>query len=163
MANRTGKKWNKGGSMRRNHGMNIDFSCFEIYAEELENLGADLTKVFSEIMEDVGEEVQVRTKEAVADPHLPAGGKYRGNPSDTLAAIEMNPKPVVSGGLVEVGIGFDKSKPSPGGWLITGTPKMKPDAELEQIFVRKRYRNKMIKQINEALQDEIDDRMGKFK
>jgi hypothetical protein len=40
---------------------------------------------------------------------------------------------------------------------------MKPDAELEQIFVRKRYRNKMIKQINEALQDEIDDRMGKFK
>ena len=58
MANRTGAKWNRGGSNRRNHGMNIDFSCFEIYAEELENLGADMPKIFQGIMEDVGEEVQ---------------------------------------------------------------------------------------------------------
>ena len=146
----------------RNHGLSIDFTCFEKYAEELDNLGADLTKIFSDIMEEVAEDVQVRTKEAVANSYLPAKGKYRSNPSETMAAIEMNPKPVISGSVVEVSLGFDKSKPGAGGFLITGTPKMAPDYELEELYVKKQYRNKLIKQMGEALQDEIDDRFKRF-
>lgn len=162
MANWAGNKGNKGGAHSRNHGLSIDFSCFEEYAEELDNLGADLTKIFSEIMEEVAEDVQVRTKEAVANSYLPAKGKYRSNPSETMAAIEMNPKPVISGSIVEVNLGFDKSKPGAGGFLITGTPKMQPDWELEELYVKKQYRNKLIKQMREALQDEIDDRFKRF-
>lgn len=162
MANWSGNKGNRGGAYSRNHGLSIDFSCFEKYAEELDNLGADLTKIFSDVMEDMAEDVQARTKEAVSNSYLPAKGKYRSNPSETMAAIEMNPKPVVSGSIVEINLGFDKSKPGAGGFLITGTPKMAPDYELEELYVKKQYRNKLILWIREALQDEIDERFKRF-
>lgn len=146
----------------RNHGLSIDFSCFENYAEELEKLGADIPEIFSEVMEEAGKEVQEKTKEASANAYLPAGGKYRSSNSETLAAIDPSPKPIVSGSVIEIGLGFDKSKPGAGGFLITGTPKMAPDYKLEDLFVRKRYKNKLVKEIGESLQDEIDRRFRRF-
>lgn len=146
----------------RNHGLSIDFSCFETYAEELEKLGADIPEIFSEVMEEAGKEVQEKTKEASANAYLPAGGKYRSSNSETLAAIDPSPKPIVSGSVIEIGLGFDKSKPGAGGFLITGTPKMAPDYKLEDLYVRKRYKNKLVKEIGESLQDEIDKRFRRF-
>ena len=43
--NPRGNKWNKGGAHSRNKGLSIDFSCFEEFAEELDNLGADLKAI----------------------------------------------------------------------------------------------------------------------
>lgn len=146
----------------RNHGLSIDFSCFEAYAEELEKLGADISEIFSEVMEEAGKEVQEKTKEASANAYLPAGGKYRSSNSETLAAIDPSPKPIVSGSVIEIGLGFDKSKPGAGGFLITGTPRMAPDYKLEDLYVRKRYKNKLVKEIGESLQDEIDKRFRRF-
>ncbi len=146
----------------RNHGLSIDFSCFESYAEELEKLGADIPEIFSEVMEEAGKEVQEKTKEASANAYLPAGAKYRSSNSETLAAIDPSPKPIVSGSVIEIGLGFDKSKPGAGGFLITGTPKMAPDYKLEDLYVRKRYKNKLVKEIGESLQDEIDKRFRRF-
>lgn len=146
----------------RNHGLSIDFSCFEVFAEELDKLGADIPEIFSEVMEEAGKEVQEKTKEASANAYLPAGGKYRSSNSETLAAIDPSPKPIVSGSVIEIGLGFDKSKPGAGGFLITGTPKMAPDYKLEDLYVRKRYKNKLVKEIGESLQDEIDKRFRRF-
>ena len=64
--------------------------------------------------------------------------------------------------MIEIGLGFDKSKPGAGGFLITGTPKMAPDYKLEDLYVRKRYKNKLVKEIGESLQDEIDKRFRRF-
>lgn len=146
----------------RNHGLSIDFSCFEVFAEELDKLGADIPEIFSEVMEEAGKEVQEKTKEASANAYLPAGGKYRSSNSETLAAIDPSPKPIVSGSVIEIGLGFDKSKPGAGGFLITGTPKMAPDYKLEDLYVRKRYKNKLVKEIGKSLQDEIDKRFRRF-
>ena len=64
------------------------------------------------------------------------------------------------GMLGEIPIGFDKTMPGAGGWLITGTPKMRPDYKLEDIFSRRSYEKKIMKQIEEHLQEEIDERIG---
>lgn len=158
--NRSGVKWNKGGSKARKKGLYIDFSNFEEYAEMLENLGADLKEIFESAMEQAAEDVQMDTVAAVADNNLPAGGRYHGKNRDTEASIIRDPKVNWQGTVGEVGLGFDKTKSGAGGFLITGTPKMRPDYELEKIYGSKKYENDIKKQIEEHLQEEIDARRG---
>ena len=40
-------------------------------------------------------------------------------------------------------IGFDFEKPGAGGYLITGTPRMKPDAALSKMYKQKAYMKKI--------------------
>lgn len=142
----------------RKNFIDIDFSNFAEYAERLDELGADLQKVFGDAMEQAAETVQYDTEDAIAAGNLPAGGKYSRGATD--ASLLRNQQVQWSGMVGEIGLGFDKSVPGSGGWLITGTPKMRPDYKLEDIYGRKKYENKIYKQITEELQDEIDSRLG---
>lgn len=143
---------------KRKSMIDIDFSCFGEYAEELDRLGADLKKIFTEAMEEAAEKVQEDTLVALDDAHLPRGGKYsRGN---TVNAVIDDIKVNWSGSVGEIGLGFDKTKPGAGGFLITGTPRMRPDYELERIYGTKKYENQIIKEIKKKLQAEIDSRLG---
>lgn len=144
----------------RNHGMWIDYGVFSDLAEQFDKIGGDLETFFAEAMEDMGEDVGVQTKEAVAKAYLPAHGIF--STGDTEKAIVMNPKAEKSGASVEIGLGFDKSIPGAGGFLITGTPRMAPDHKLEEIFVRKQYRNKWVKEIHEKLSQEIAEKLRGF-
>lgn len=161
--NPTGKKWNRGGSMRRNKGLNIDFYCFEEYAEALDQMGVDLKPVFTDVMEQSGEGVAKDVLAAVQRPNLPAKGKYQGPNKQTEASIIMHPKVEWSGDYGEIGLGFDKTKPGAGGWLITGTPEMQPDYELQKIFARKKYASDLIKSINDYLGDVVRYNFSRFK
>lgn len=145
----------------RKSAFSIDFSVFEDFAEELDKLGANLKEVFTDVMEQEGETVAEDTKEAVKKAYLPAKGEY--STGDTENSIIMQPKVEWSGFLGEMGLGFDKTKPGAGGFLITGTPKMQPDHELEKIYSQKRYERNLTKDMMEYLQAEIDDRLGRFK
>lgn len=158
--NPTGRKWNKGGANSRKNGLSIDFSCFEDFADELDKLGADLKEIFTDIMEQEGETVAEDTKEAVSKANLPAGGIY--STGDTEAAIVTQPHVEWSGELGEIGLGFDKTKPGAGGFLITGTPKMQPDKALEDIYARKSYERKMKSDIMDYLSAEIEDHLKRF-
>ena len=160
MANRTGAKWNKGGSMARKQTLSIDYGVFEELAEQLEGVGADLKECFQEVMEEEGKRVAEDTTEAVQSAHLPAGGKY--STKETQATIITNPKVEWSGSEASVGLGFDKTKPGAGGFLITGTPRMKPDYALEKIFTQKKYERDMKKHMVEGLQKVIHKRLGQF-
>jgi hypothetical protein len=155
--NRTGVKWNLGGAKSRGKGIGIDFNVFAYYAEKLDEAGADLTKIFTEIMEMTSEEIQADTLDALADANLPAHGKY--SRDQTAEALDLYPKAIVSGSIIECSIGFDKSKPGAGGFLITGTPKMRPDYKLEDIYVRKTYMSKKQKEIGEYLSKELHERI----
>lgn len=157
MANKTGAKWNKGGSMARKKGFWIDYSAFEDYADRLEQLGADLQEVFGDAMDKAGETVQQDTISAIEDGNLPAHGEY--STGDTRAAVLSDVKTVWQGSVGTINLGFDKTKSGAGGFLITGTPKMSPDYALEKIYSKKGYANKIKKQIQESLQEEIDKRM----
>lgn len=138
--------------------LSIDYTNFSEYAERLENLGADLKEVFDKALLEAAEEVQDDTRTAMAAANLPAKGAYsRGN---TEASI-VEPEVVWNGSIGEVNLGFDKEKPGAGGFLITGTPKMKPNTKLSEIYTSKKYETKINKKIKETLQDEIDKRLNK--
>ena len=156
--NKTGVKWNKGGSKSRKNFISLDFSVFADYAERIDRLNGDLKKIFGDAMEQAAETVQDDTRDAVAAANLPAGGNYSNG--DTEASIISNPTVKWSGSMGEIGLGFDKTVPGAGGFLITGTPSMQPDYALEDIYVRKKYARKIKEQIEEELQDALDELGG---
>lgn len=147
--------------MAGRNSLKIEFSVFEDFAAELDKLGADLKSIFTDVMEQEAETVAEDTKEAVESANLPAHGAY--STGDTAKSIVMNPQVEWSGELGEIGLGFDKTQPGAGGFLITGTPKMQPDYKLEDIYARKSYQNRMVRDIMDYLSAEIDDHMRKFK
>ena len=142
----------------RKNSLSIDFSNFAEYAERLDELNADLKEIFRDAMEQAAETVEWDIMDALADANLPALGKY--SQGATEASVIRDAKVQWQGMLGEIPIGFDKTMPGAGGWLITGTPKMRPDYKLEDIFSRRKYEKKIMKQIEEHLQEEIDERLG---
>ena len=143
---------------KRKSMLSIDFSNFSDYAEKLDKLGADLKTIFSEAMEQAAETVEWDTKDAMNSNNLPAHGQY--STGDTKDSIVSDAKVKWNGSIGEIGLGFDKTKPGAGGFLITGTPRMRPNYALQEIFGRKKYEITIIKQIKESLQDELDRRLG---
>ena len=152
-----GRKGSKGGKFKRN-GFYLDWSQFEEFAEDLDGLGADLQKIFDDIMTQSAETIQDDTFEAMDAKNLPAKGKY--SQGKTKQAIERTPNVKWSGTRGDVGFGFDKTKVNAGSYLITGTPRMQPNYALEDIFVRKKYKKELVRDIMEYFMAEIEDRMG---
>ena len=142
---------------KRKNNISIDFSAFEEYAAKLEELEADLQQVFTEAMEQAGKQVADDTVAAVQSQNLPAHGKY--SHGKTMESIIKDPRVSWSGSLGVMPLGFDKTKPGAGGWLITGTPHMQPDHALQNIYGSNSYTKKINKQIEESLQQAIDKRM----
>ena len=154
----TGKRrYSQGGAKRRKNFINIDFSAFERYAEKLEDLDADLVPVFTEAMEKAGKKVAEDTGTAVQAANLPATGNY--SRGATRESIINDPRVSWSGDLGTLPLGFDKTKPGAGGWLITGTPFMRPDYALEKIYGSKSYERQIKTEIEQSLQKAIDERM----
>lgn len=151
--NKFGVKWNKGGAKSRLKGYGIDFSQFTEFAEKLETIGLNVQKEFTTVMEGIAEDIQADTINATKAAYLPASGKY--STGRTAEGIEEFPKAVWSGNLGSVGIGFDKNKEGAGGFLITGTPRMKPDYKLEDIYARKTYVKKKMDEISSWFLEEI--------
>lgn len=154
MANVLGLKWNRGGAKRRKNYISVNFSNFADYAEKLDRLNADLKKIFGDAMEDAAKQVQEDTRKAVDNANLPAGGNY--SEGETKASIIRDVTPKWSGSLGEVKLGFDKTKPGAGGFLITGTPKMAPDAPLAEMYSGRKYQRQIQKKIEQSLQKELD-------
>ena len=156
--NYSGVKGNKGGKLARGKMLAIDFSNFAEYAEKLDRLGADLEKVIGDAMERAAKKVQEDTISAMASSNLPAGGKY--SDGQTADSIIKDPKIKWAGSYATIDLGFDKTKPGAGGFLITGTPKMRPNYKLEDIYSRRKYVSDLNLQIRKELQDAINERMG---
>lgn len=110
-------------------------------------------QVVEENLEKVGERISNDTIEAVQAGNLPAGGVY--STGDTEAAVVKNPQVTWDGGVASIPVGFDFNKPGAGGWLISGTPKMRPDAALRKIYKGKKYMEDRKAEIAEAVWNEI--------
>lgn len=152
-------RWSKGGRHQRGNKMSIDFSAFAYYGEQIDKLGGDLKAIFSDAMEQAAETVEYDVLEAVKEPNLPRQGLYSGG--DTEASVIRNATVHWEGPFGEIGIGFDKTKPGAGGFLITGTPRMEPDWKLEDIFARKTYAKTIRKQIDDSLNEALKELGGK--
>ena len=138
--------------------VSIDFSGFSDYAEQIEKLGGSLKEVFTEALEKAAETIQADTLAALDNGNLPAGGKY--SKGDTADSVIDDLEVTWSGSLGEISVGFDKTKPGAGGWLITGTPKMSPDKALNQIYKSQSYMNKRKKEMEEVFIEAVNRLMG---
>ena len=149
-------KGTKGGSRIK---LKLELKGFEELIEKLDELADNALKpVLSEALEDIGEDIGQRTYEAMDKSNLPAQGKY--SDGQTKATVVKNPKVEWNGSICEISVGFDKTKPGTGFLLITGTPRMQPVYELEKIYVHKEYNRWVNKQIREALNEAIIEKMG---
>lgn len=155
-AHTAGIRGSKGGKHRRNK-LSLQISGLDEFVEKLEEVEADVKSVLSEALDDAGEDVGVRTKEAMEKQHLPAKGKYSND--ETIDTVILNPKTEWHGSIAEIGVGFDKTKNGVGSLLITGTPRMNPNYELEKIYVNKKYMNQLNKQIGDDITEAIIEKL----
>lgn len=135
----------------------VKLEGFKEMITTLDSLGGDLVGIAADALSQAGETIGWDTMEAAQNPNMPAEGKY--STGRTEQAVLTTPRVEVSGNLVEVGAGFDYTKDGAGGILITGTPRMKPNYELNKIFKGKRYMNNISKDIEAVVQDEIERRL----
>lgn len=120
---------------------------------ELERMGAEVQPIVEKVMTQTAQRIQVDTVKAIADANLPRGGKYRREPSKTKASIVRDLQVRWEGLSAWIPIGFDFSVPGAGGYLITGTPKMAPDRELNRMYKQKRYMTQIQKDMENVLLD----------
>lgn len=142
---------------KRNKGLGFDYNIFAKYGERLEELGGDLKEIFTDMLEQTAETIQWDTDDAMASSNLPRGGKY--SQGDTRKAIVTDAKVEWTGSVGAIPVGFDWSKDSAAGYLISGTPRMQPNYKLEKIYAQKKYMANLVKDMQELLMDEIEVRM----
>lgn len=124
---------------------------------KFDQLGGDIKKVTEEALEEAGKKIGNDTLDALAPANLPAGGKY--STGETKNSVVQNPKVEWSGSVAEIGVGFDYGKPGAGGFLITGTPRMRPDDALNKMYKQKRYMTQIEKEMKEVFNEAIIKRM----
>ena len=132
--------------------LKLDTTGFDRLIDHLKELDGEVQKAVTDALEQAGETITEDTHEAVSPPNLPRGGKY--SHGDTEASI-VNPKVSWVGTTAEMPVGFDFSKPGAGGFLITGTPKMRPDMALQKIYKRKKYMRDIQNDMAKVVQDYI--------
>lgn len=137
--------------------LKLQLSGFEELISKLESLQGDVKKAVNDAMEQAGETIGEDTVDAVDNANLPAKGEY--SKGQTKASIITNPLVHWSGNQAEIGVGFDYNKKGAGGFLITGTPRMKPDYELQKIYKRKKYMNQIQNDMADVVNDYIQEKM----
>lgn len=161
MARRTGgnrdgaRKGSRGGAKSRNT-LRLDTSGFEELIVKLDELNGDVKKAVTDALLQAAETVRDDTVDAMADEYLPRQGDY--STGRTKATI-VTPTVKWSGTLAEAPVGFDYGEKGAGGFLISGTPRMQPNRQLEQIYTRKRYMNRLQEDMQEVVTDYIMDKM----
>lgn len=137
----------------------FDFSAFDEIINELDALGdAHLNRAIEECLENIADEINARTEDAMSIGNLPAKGEY--STGRTKDAIAWNERAEwVSGYVCEIGAGFTHYTPNAGIMLITGTPRMQPNYKLEDIYARKGFYKIINKTIDETMRAYIEDNL----
>lgn len=135
-----------------------EFHGVDDYLDRLRELNADIPEIVTDALEQAADNPTTDTIAAMKPQFMPAKGKYwTGNTADTIIR-----KPTVTwqNTVASIGIGFDKEKNGVGTLLITGTPRMKPNRKLEQIYARKATVKKFQETVDEVIQNAIEDLEG---
>lgn len=115
----------------------------------------DSKKATEDALTKAGKKIGDDTIRGLDKAYLPAGGKY--SHGKTRESVMQNPSVEWKGESASIGVGFDFGKKGAGGYLITGTPKMKPDKPLHRIYKEKSYMN----EIEKDMQKTIGEYIGK--
>lgn len=117
--------------------MKLDTSGMTALVRRLESVGGNVPRTVEKALSGALQRISRDTHEALLSTNLPAKGKFSKGATDesVIDAATVT----WSGSVASIPIGFDFSKPGAGGFLITGTPKMKPDAKLHAMYKQKKY------------------------
>lgn len=133
--------------------MRLDTSGFDDYIRRLESLGVNVQSDVTDALQKAADQVTQDTYDALSKVNLPAKGKY--SSGKTRDSVIAHPEVKWSGTVASVPVGFDFDKPGAGGYLISGTPKMKPDLVLNNMYRKKRYMAQITEGIGNTLMGRI--------
>lgn len=142
-----------------NNIMHMDTSGLENLLRELDKLGGDVRNIAERSLKKAAVQIMNDTLSATMDAHLPAHGKY--SQGQTMASVIHFPKVVWEGNTAYVPIGFDFGKPGAGGFLISGTPRMAPDKELNRMYKKQKYMSEIQKMMGDEVMKAIVEQMEK--
>ena len=146
-----------GGKYAWNPGRNniqLEMVGFEALLRQLKKADKDVKKAVDRALEQAGETILEDTIDALAPGNLPARGRY--STGDTERSVARDTKPQWANDVATLPVGFDFKKPGAGGWLITGTPRMQPVAQLNKMYKKKKYFSDINKDIENVLWDFIN-------
>lgn len=103
----------------------------------LEKIDGNVKEAVANALEQAAETISEDTLEALDVTMLPAQGKY--STGKTKNSVIRDTRVQREGDTLWVPVGFDFSAPGAGGFLITGTPRMRPDRQLHAMYKQKKY------------------------
>ena len=142
--------------MAKRNTLRLDTSGLEALIVKLDSLSGDVKGAVTDALLQAAETVHDDTVDALADQYLPRQGVYSKGRTKTTVAV---PEVKWSGTLAEASVGFDYGEKGAGGFLISGTPRMQPNRQLEQIYTRKKYMKRLQEDMQEVVSDYIIDKM----
>lgn len=132
----------------------FDTSGFDEMVRKYERAGGDLKEIVEKSLKLASEKIAKDTEAGMEKANLPAHGKYStGKTADTIV---RNPEVNWTGTTASIGVGFGFNKPSAAGYLITGTPRMKRDKKLFEIYRSKKYRERLKEEVNALVGEELE-------
>lgn len=141
--------------MAERNTLRLDTKAFTGLLEKLEAMGGDVKGAVTDALQQAAETIADDTEAAITPGNLPAGGKY--STGRTAESIVRDTNVRWDGLSAWVPVGFDFSLPGAGGYLITGTPKMPPDHELNRMYKQKKYMAGIQDDIREVLMDKMQE------
>lgn len=120
---------------------------------ELDRLGGDVKRTVDKALKRAGDKIAADTLTAIDSANLPAKGVY--SKGDTRESVITEPQVTWDGNVASIPVGFDFSKPGAGGYLISGTPRMRPDMALQKMYRQKKYMAEIQNEISDAVMQEI--------
>ena len=137
--------------------LKLDVSGFKEMVQKFAHAGGNAKQLVEETLVEAGAKIEKDTIAALTAENLPAGGKY--STGTTAQSVVSGANVSWSGLTAEIPVGFDFSKPGAGGFLITGTPRMQPDKELNRIYKQKKYMNEIQKKMADKVLNAIIEQM----
>lgn len=137
--------------------LKLDATGFESMLAKLDSLGGNVKEAVQEALTKAGETISRDTIAALDPANLPAGGNF--SKGDTRSSVITDAQVRWEGLTAYIPVGFDFSKPGAGGFLITGTPRMRPDVALLKMYKQKSYMNQIQKDISNIILDYVIEAM----
>lgn len=131
----------------------LDTAPLEGLVQKILDLDGDAREAVESALEQAAETISDDTLDAVAPGNLPAQGRY--STGATEASVLRDQKVRWTGTNAWIPVGFDFTMPGAGGYLITGTPKMAPVAQLRKMYKQKRYMADIQKDVTDVLEDAL--------
>lgn len=138
--------------------LKMNLRGFNELMTKLDKAGGSLKNTVTDALEQLGETVGEDTDEAMENKNLPAQGNY--STGQTRQAIIENPPVKWNGTVASVKVGFDYAHARAAGYLITGTPKMKPVSRLKTMYKGKKYPRQLQQDMIDIVNDDIERALG---